>query len=250
MTLGDLLDELRCNVLRDNAELAAGPEDRLWSDETLVRYLNDAQDRFARRTLVLRDNTTPVVVEVELLDGVSAYTLHPSIITVISSYYDTDSIDLQRVGHSLMHHNLHVQQPFFFPSYDGPLTPGRALAFSTDETVDATTKNAVVLTVFPAPSTDIAGKILHLRTARRPLCRFSLDNLDAYCEIPEDYQLEMIEWAAYRAFRTSDIDGHSDMVVACETRFNNAVLEVQKDMRNKLRAPQGWAFGRNGFNIR
>ena len=54
MTVGELLDELARNVLRDRSNLISGPDDNLWSDETLVRYMNEAQYRFARRSLALR----------------------------------------------------------------------------------------------------------------------------------------------------------------------------------------------------
>jgi len=98
MNLEALLGELRENVLRDDAELASGPNDFLWSDETLVRYINEAQRKFARKTLLLRDASTPEVAQVTLRAGVSSYVLHDRVLAVVSAKYDTDSVDLGRVG--------------------------------------------------------------------------------------------------------------------------------------------------------
>ena len=58
MTLGELLDELRRNVLRDASTAANGRDvdDALWSDDTLLLYLRDAETRFAAQTLCLRSS--------------------------------------------------------------------------------------------------------------------------------------------------------------------------------------------------
>jgi hypothetical protein len=48
MELSDLLDELRNNILYDRSDSVSGDPDQLWSDATLVRYINEAQRRFAK----------------------------------------------------------------------------------------------------------------------------------------------------------------------------------------------------------
>jgi len=248
MNLEALLAELRENVLRDDAKLASGPNDELWTDETLVRYINDAQQRFARKTLSLRDASTPEVVEISLATGVSAYVLHESILAVVSARYDTDVVDLQRVGRArIMLVPPHEDPPWFSPSLVSPLTPGRSLAFSTDETLSVDPKQAVTLTVYPAPTVDENGKIIYLRTARLPLTKFDVEELDVDCELPEEYQLDMLEWAAFRATRNSDIDGHSSASERHEKRFDQACHEILKDVRRKMRVPMQWEFGRGGF---
>jgi hypothetical protein len=249
MTLEELLDELRTNLLRDNAQLASGPDDQLWSDDTLVRYLNDGQQRFARRTLVLRDSSTAEVCEVTLVAGVDTYALHSSVLAVISARYDTNTVDLARAGHTLF--NVMVEhdydQPYFDSSNAGTWPPGAPRAISTDEALNLDDEAAVLLRVWPAPSATEDGKIVHLRVARLPITPFALDTLDGKAELPEAYQLDMLEWAAYRALRTSDIDGHSDLAAQHEARFNTAVADALKDLRRKLRAPITFGFGRGGF---
>lgn len=248
MNLEALLSELRGNVLRDDAELASGPFDSLWSDETLVRYINDAQQRFARRTLSLRDASTPEVTQVTLATGVSSYVLHESVLAVVSGRYDTDTVDLARIGRMRVMQVQPIDPPWFDPSTAATLTPGRPIAFQTDETLDVDSKGAVTLTVYPAPSSTENGKIIYIRTARLPLDEFTIDDTQAECELVDDYQLDMLEWAAYRALRNSDIDGHSSDADKHEKRFNEAVAEVLKDVRRKMRAPMRFEFGQNGFN--
>ena len=59
MNLGDLIEELRENILHDRSDRVEGSEDdQLWSDKTLVRYINEAQTRFAKKTTCLRSKIT------------------------------------------------------------------------------------------------------------------------------------------------------------------------------------------------
>jgi hypothetical protein len=246
MNLEELLSELRENLLRDNAELASGPNDQLWTDETLVRYINDAQQRFARKTLSLRDASTPEVVQVTLATGVSSYALHASVLAVVSARYSTDTADLARVGRARVMVIPQPDPPWFDPSTVSQMNPGRPIAVSTDETLDVDTK-AVTLTVYPAPSATENGTVVYLRVARLPLEKFTIDEMDMDCELDEDYQLDMLEWAAFRALRTSDIDGHSDQAEKHKDRFTEAGDAVLKDIRRKMQAPIRFAFGQNGF---
>ena len=248
MNLEALLGELRENVLRDDAELASGPSDQLWTDETLVRYINDAQQRFARKTLSLRDASTPEVVQVTLVTGVSVYVLHASVLAVVSARYNTDTVDLARVGRARIAQYQPNDPPWFDPNNVSQMTPGRPIAFSTDEAIDADQKGSVTMVVYPTPTATENDLNINLRVARLPLTRFDVDALDADCEIDDDYHLDMLEWAAYRALSNSDIDGHSDSAEKHKDRFTDAVADVLKDVRRKMRAPMRFEFGQNGFS--
>jgi len=247
MILEELLGELRENVLRDNAELASGPDDRLWSDETLVRYINDAQQRFARKTLSLRDASTPEVTQVTLATGVSTYVLHRSILAVVTARYDTDTTDLGRIGRARVQEVPREDVPYFDPTTVATISPGPPIAFSTDETLDVDSKGAVTMVVYPAPTAAENGKIVYLRTARMPLENFSVDVMDAECEIQDEHQLGMLEWAAFRALTNSDIDGHSDSAQKHFDLFEALLLEVEKEVRRKMHVPLQFRFGQGGF---
>ena len=249
MNLEELLDELRENVLRDDAELASGPDDRLWSDDTLVRYLNDAQRRFARKTLLLRDSTTPQVVEVLLATGVSAYRLHKSVRAVISARFEESEGNLVRVGNALIREVQPVEEPYFDVNSLSTLTPGIPRAFDTDESFDIPENSSMRLTVYPAPREDENEKKVLLRVARMPINDLDLEYAeDSSPEIPEDYHLVLCEWAAFLSLRNSDIDGHSDRAARHEKRFNDAIEEAMREARRKLNTPIEFRFGRFGFS--
>lgn len=89
--------------------------------------------------------------------------------------------------------------------------------------------------------------MIYLRVARLPLAAFTVDQLDAECEIADDYQLDMLEWAAWRALMNSDIDGHRSDAKDHKARFEEAVRMVRKDVLRKIRAPIRFQFGHNGF---
>lgn len=248
MDLAALLFELRANILRDDADLAAGPDDKLWSDETLVRYINDAMQRFSRKTLLLRDASTPEVVEVTLAEGIASYDLHESILAVVSASYEDEQIDLTRVGRTLIVTTEPLDPPWFDVNDPAELAPGKPRAFSTDETLVVDTKGGVHMRLWPTPSAAEEGATVYLKVARLPLTPFSVDKPGAECELHDMYVLDMLAWAAYRAFNTSDIDGHSTAAEKYEARFAAAVGEVLKDNRRKMRAPLRWGFGQGGFS--
>lgn len=250
MTLQDLLDELARDMLRDRSDLMSGPDDYLWSDEQLTRYINEAESILARKGLVLRDASTASVVEVALATGVTQYTLHHSVIAVISAKFPTDVGDLARAGHAALNSFQHPDPLYFDPAQLSVLPPGKPLAFSTDEQLDAISgKTGVVsMRVYPEPNADYDGDIINLRVVRKPLKVLTVDDLEASPEVPEEYHLGLLDWAAYRALRNIDSDaGAVDKADKYKEAFDAMVAQARTDTLRKLFAPLQWGFGRNGF---
>lgn len=249
MTLDEQLEELRNNMLRDTSDLVSGSADELWSDETLLRYIKDAERRFARRTLIIRDSTTAEVVQVRLRDGVKTYKLHESVMGVLSASYDTNTYDMQRSGHALVQQGLPAEFLSFDPTNPGSMPPGPPLAYYTDETLVFGRKRAVTLSLYPAPGADQDGKIVYMRVVRYPMTCYTADDLDKESEIPEDYQLDVLEWAAYLAQRGFDADAGAP-VDADKHRaaFEDAVARAQMEMKRTIHANTGLAYGSNGFS--
>lgn len=245
MNLQGLLDELRNNVLRDRSGLLAGDDDRLWDDTTLVAYINDAYRRFARRTLLIREQTTPEVTQVVLAVGVTIYQLHPSVLSVMSARYNVDASDLPRAGHGLLDARLIADPLYFDAATLGVIAPGAPKAFSTDEALDPAGPQAQInLRVYPAPSSVEDGKIIYMRVARAPLVALTVDALDAELEVPEDYHLDLLDWAAYRAYSNHDVDGgDGPKATDHRDRFEKMIEDVKTETRRKLFSPQGFAFG-------
>lgn len=251
MTLQDLLDELAGNILRDRSDMLSGPTDQLWSDDVLVKYINEAEGMLARKGLVIRDAATPTVVEVPLATGVIQYTLHPSVVAVISAKIVGDVGDLARAGHSALNSFQHPDPLFFDPSQLSILQPGKPMAFSTDEQLDvASGKSGVMsLRAYPEPTADYNGTIIKLRVVRKPLKPLTLDDLEASPEVPEDYHLGLLDWAAYRALRNLDSDaGALEKADRYKKEFEDMVAQARTDALRKLFAPLQWGFGRNGFS--
>lgn len=243
MNLSEALEELRGNLLRDDAELASGPDDRLWTTKTLVRYLNDAQVRWASGSLTLRDGDTPEVVEVALEEGERCYSLHKSVRAVISARYDTQRHDLIRSGHCL----LQGECTRYDDAFDvNSCSTGAPLAYTTDERLDMQTDAGVVLTIYGTPGEDQDGKIIRLRTARLPLRKLTPNKLNAQLEVPDEYCLDMLGWAAFRALSTSDIDGHSALAEKHKNLFEAAMRRARTDTNRKLGRRIGFGFGSSG----
>ncbi len=82
-----------------------------------------------------------------------------------------------------------------------------------------------------------------------PVIKFSLDDLDAHPEIPEDYHLDLPEWGAWRALRNWDIDGEDRAKAeAHQKRFNDAIMECKRDTLRKTWTGLRWITGQNGFS--
>lgn len=251
MTLSDLLDELREGMLNDRTDRVEGTGDYLWTDKRLIRYINEAQRRFARRSLILRDGTTPEVTQITLVAGQTVYELHKSVIAVISARNQNGRTDLVRVGHSLLNAYRNTSETWIDPNryYGSP--PGPAVAYSTDEALDTDDTgswSSVMLRVYPTPRAEDAGTVLSLRVVRLPINELTEDTLTAVPEVPEDYHLDMLDWAAYLALRIDDDDaGNPARAQQYASSFEVHVREAKIEAMRKMFAPMPWGFGRGGF---
>ena len=254
MNLGELLQELRCNVLHDRSDQVAGGSDYLWSDETLVRYIDEAHRRFARRSWIIRDNTSSITT-LTTVAGQSSYPLDPSVIGVLSLRMMGDNQDLPRAGHDALN-NYHQPDPLFFdPTALEALVPGKALCWTTDESVLADPNGAftaINLMLYPTIAAPYGGLIGQLRVIRLPIERFTTENLTAYPEVPEDHHLDMLDWAAYLALRSVDTDiaggGAAQRAADFAGRFEQHCQDARKAVMRKIFAPLQWGFGHNGWS--
>lgn len=247
MKFSDLLDELRNNILNDRGA-STGDDDKLWSDRTLTRYINEAQRRFAKRAYVLWDSSTAEVVNVTLVEGVTQYDLHPAILSVVSAKISDANYDLVRVGHRILGDVSSVSNDVpFDPNLLSSSTPGAPRAFATDETLaedDEGTLAALSMRVWPTPRAEDAGTVIKLRTVRMPL--EDLKNSEDVPEIPVDHHMEMLDWAAHLALRIVDQDaGNPKRAADFAASFESHVQEAKKLVLRKIKQPQGVKFARS-----
>ncbi len=260
MVVGELLEELRENIASDRSDQIAGSRsDQLWTDKTLIRYMNEAHMRFAKRSECLRDATTPEITQVRLVAGQRDYPLHPKVVGVLSARYmgnatnPPDGLDLARAGHSNLDTYRAPDNRYFNTSYFTQLQPGKIIAYSTDEGMLADDRNALntpVLRAFPTVGEGFDG-IVQLRVVRLPLRMLKLDDLDATPEIPEQYHLNMLDWAGYLALRRPDLDvaggGGPDRAKQLMNSFEQHVTDAKTELKRRMYAPLAWRFGGNGY---
>lgn len=252
MNLSELLTELRENILYDRTDRVAGTPDYLWSDATLIRYINEAQNRFARLGLVIRDGTTPDATEVTIRTGVTEYALHPSVLAVISAKMPGDTADLARAGHSAFQTYRQPDPYFFDPAQLSTMPPGKPLAYGTDEYLSPDDNNSTSVTtlrLYPEPTATYNNVILRIRVVRLPLLPMSLTCGSDYPEIPAEHHLEMLDWAAYLALRIVDVDGgFQGRANEFRASFEDHVRRARNTAMRKMFTPAQWGFGRNGFS--
>jgi hypothetical protein len=267
-TLGALLHELRSNRLHDKSDQVAGSNlDYLWSDTTLVNYINEAQRRFARRSLCIRDATSSIT-KFTTIDGTATtpwtltYALDPSIIAILSVRMGQDPVslawdkaDLARAGHDGFSTYHQPDSYFFNPSMLGNLEPGKPLAWSTDEDIIADPNGSfsvMNLRLYPVVSTAYAGMTGQMRVIRLPINDLTIKDLDAFPEIPADHHLDMIDWAAYLALSNVDTDiagaGAAERADKFAARFEVHCEDAKREVMRKLFTPLQFGFGQNGWS--
>ena len=231
MTLTELLDELRTNVLRD-VSTAVVPQagDSLWSDAQLIRYLSDAEDRFARETLCLRDSITTAVARITLVADQADYPLDTRVISCNTAIYDGTLM----LGRSSYGSRFGAR---------GDITPNVARSIPQESGIPQlyyTDKDSAAIGFYPAPAAEQAGKVIALHVVRRPLAPLTSANMAAEPEIPEEFHLDLVEWGAWRALRNhdADIDGNPDNIAivmarasAHKKRFEEAVAECKRKFK-------------------
>jgi len=241
MNYGELLSELRNNILRDKSSLVAGNQDTLWDDASLLRYIDQACSIMARRTMCLRDDSTPAITQLRLKLGQTEYPMDKRVLAMYSVKFDQDTFDLGRIGHFELNTYMPPDTLWFDINVSATLAPGRPQYVATDESIET-------LRVYPAPDAENVGKTLYMRVARLQKDEPSLDNLDAVPEFFEEYHMYLLEWAAYRAFSNHDADGgDSGEADRHKKNFEDHIFQVREEVRRRAFAPMNFQFGRLGY---
>lgn len=230
MQLQELLDHLGTEILQDRPAIVSGGSGNLWSDTVLIRYLNQAQQLFARRTYCLLDATTTAATQITLVAATGVYALHKSVLKVLSVRLSDSTVDLYAGSRNLF-------QPVVVDTFAQTNTPGRPSMWAPDEEYRK-------LRVFPAPDTASAALTLRLRVVRGPVADLTLNALTAEPEIPEEYHLDLCDWAAYRALSQQEVDGEA---VAAAKGFKDSFMETIRVARRGAQiltdAPTTYQFG-------
>jgi len=237
MQVSEILEHTR-EELDDKSDLIAGAPDDLWSDELLVRFLSQGEQRLARFAWVLVDDTSPACCEVALSADQATYNLHKSVLRVLSARLSDTDIDLTRTDHYFIRPYVGVPEPELFqPSYQYTEPSSRPRLYSTDNAVR-------VIRFRPAPNADAAALSALLRVVRLPLKPLSLDQVDCCPEVPEEYHLELVDWAVYRALMLPNVDTQARQTAKdYRDRFEASLREAKRDRWRQEYAPPQFVFG-------
>ena len=214
MTGNEALEELRVNILRDTSDSVAGESDQLFSDDALIRYIDEGVKKFLFLTRLAAFNSG-AVCEIALESGTDSYLLDESVTSVLSVRL-ADAPALTAEGSDAL---------ASLPPQSG--TPR----------LYALTEATRILRVYPTPDDTVDGSVLTLRvlsTGVKSLTN-TPDALSRPLPVPDIFALDVLEWAAYRALRNHDADAeHMAKATAHKQRFDDAVT-AGRDYAREIR---------------
>lgn len=246
MKTSELLDHITGPMLDDRADLLEGASDQLFKDETVIRYLNQGEQKLARDAWVIEDLTTPTVTQIQLIENVNNYEFHKSILFVKAVRLNDSDIDLIRVGYNdnRIYPDVQYMDPDFWDINTQNIeTAGRPQRYSTD-------LGTRVIRIRRKPDPVAALLKLQLSVVRLPLVPMSVDNPDKEPEVPEEHHLELAKFAAGSCMaNTADIDaGLRTLGTKWVTEFNDRCAIAKRDRQRRQQSMpqfrfQGWARG-------
>ena len=171
MTLAELINELRSDILEDDI----APYQ--WSDTQLVRYLNEGAKEACLRSPLYKDTQTVSVVA-----GTANYTL------------DDETLEIDEITLALQ------TDPLIMSTHDQVAIRYGASWRETTGTPLAYVRKDLTITLYPEPIVDDTMTIIAFRVP---------DKMTSASQIPEFldyYHQSLLYWAAYKAFLNPDID--------------------------------------------
>lgn len=239
---GDILSFMRTSILRDVED------PQLWTDETLCECIARAHDEFAERTLILRDSSS-IAASFPLRAGVEVYTLHPTVLGVLSAKVDGQPHNLIRAGSIAI--DGYVPPPDTIAWLEsinyGASQPGTPNVFTTDfSTVGDAAAGTV--RVWPTPTEADEGVRVRMRVVRLPLVQCAIDTLEGTPECPRQFLMGLAHGGASIAYSLYGAEGTEDKRAEGQRAiFDRYIKDAERSTRRKLFAPLAWGFGRAGF---
>lgn len=182
MLVSDLITELREDYLDDT--LGVDTDDSLVTEESLIRFADEAQDQACRRGNFIYDESDVDICKIQLVDGTRAYTLHQKITVLEGLYLD---------GVQLVH------------TTEGELdrrVPGWRTGEKSKPTHYYIRQRTVYL--YPVPDSESGAKMLDLAVYRKPKTKL-VDVGDSF-EMFEEAQDDLVYWMLYRVYNLRDED--------------------------------------------
>lgn len=187
MTLIQLIEHLRVSILDDTGGTAVDwttvsetdieAYQLRWSNEELTRFINEAQNKVCSGSLVLRKSEEDFYINV--VAGTAEYDYNPLIIKIKSAVLGSEAKELY---------------PTEFEQLIGIKDWRTKEHTPTHYVVD---ESAYKIRLYPIP---VINDELQLIYNRLPLTPLDWATPDGVPEIPEQYQIDMLDYAAHMAY--------------------------------------------------
>lgn len=201
------------DAFRIRADDNTGP--KLWSDEEIILYLNEAEQESAERALLIQDETTPAVCQIPLLTTTGVYPLHESVLAIMRAKPEL-SDKLVITSRETMDRG--------WPGWETATGTPQYLFENGDGNI----------TIVPIP---VVADTLKLAVKRLPLTKMAAD-IDTP-EIPARYHYRMLDWALRCAYLKQDAEVFDKQAAASyEVAFERSFgyrhdSNVQRKQRDK-----------------
>jgi hypothetical protein len=209
MTGDELIAYTREDLLHDTAT------PRLWSDDLILRYLNEAQNLFCRLTHCLTPSDGAIDI-VELEEGESSYSINSKALFINSAAVQGASQPLRDYTYRALP-NLLAE------------STGQPRMFVLNE------RNHTIR-FFPVPD---QAYTVNLLVATLPLRQITFDTEP---EIPEQYHIDLPEFAAFRCLRNTEVDGSNlGSADTFEKSWRDRVAEAKREYYRLRTGPSATA---------
>jgi hypothetical protein len=194
----------------------------LWSDDSVIGFLDDAQKQFTRLTDGIPDSTTTAVVDLIIAPTYTdVLSLHPSILKIRSAYRVGEGTSVEVV-------NLEDMEPRGM-RFDGRVGRVRAIVTGMDP-------DKVRLWPFPNQNDTV-----RLSVFRRPLTTIT-DN--EALEIPSDHHLGLLKWMKHRAYSVHDAETYDKTKAEdFEQEFYAYCTRAKVEQARARHKPRSVAYG-------
>lgn len=239
MRLSELLEHLAKDFLDDRTVMVEGAPDKIWGDRVLIRYLNQAEKIFCRQAWVLQDETVAAATVIQLVQDQATYKLHKSILRVLSARLSDTDVPMQRVTWETITPGLGFRphNGYFDVTTQYVENSGRPHWYSTDRPYRT-------LRVRSKPDAEAAKLSVMLRVIRMPICDLKVGELTASPEIPEEYHLDLCDYAAGKALSHPNADAESrSRGNELLTEFKAKIKDARRDVRTAEYGPGRTCFG-------
>lgn len=236
MNLTELLEYTASQFLDDRTDLVDGDPDSIWSDDFLIRQLNEGMRKLARRAWCIIEEGVPPAGVLVLATNKAVYDLHKSVLRVYLATPSDQTWPLARTSDAVLRGARVSTDGNFNIDTSSTTETGRPLAIATD----AGTRQ---VRVFRTPSSTENGLAVNLKIARLPIVQLTVDDMDAEPEVGEDYHELLCRYAAGKALTLPNVDGQfrtlgRDLL----TEFNDEVREARQDRQRAEMDGARWGF--------